>query len=186
MIAFPDDLPMVQLEGGRVVPFEQDWLNRNLTVAAAKAGYPNWWLAEHVAQSVTSYLKNQCEEEVLGIVRLSKAVRSVLQMIGYAEVADHFVPQAPPLEISLVQLAVRAGCGYELLFFDLLRREVEDMRARGVAHFRFAGLRECVKKIRATRSWAGGCNLLGDEIVAFLRMTLQSSESEEEVTFSVV
>ena len=65
MIALLDDLPLVRLADGTTAPFEHDWLLRALSTAARKAGYPQWWLAEHVAASVTEFLRTQSETTVL-------------------------------------------------------------------------------------------------------------------------
>jgi hypothetical protein len=65
MIALRDNLPLVQLENGQAVAFERTWLLRALAQAARKAGYHQWWLAEHVAESVTTYLRDQREMNVL-------------------------------------------------------------------------------------------------------------------------
>src|SRR5277367_1960448 len=103
MIALKDNLPLVRFDSGHVVAFERDWLLRSLSKAASKAGYQNWWLAEHVAESVTTYFMYH-EENVITVPRLAKSVQSVLQVIGYAEIADHFHPAPPPLRISLREI----------------------------------------------------------------------------------
>src|SRR4051812_35260082 len=122
MIALKDDLPLIQLDNGHSVNFDRAWLVRSLSRAAAKAGYQQWWLADHVAQSVTEYLRAQREENVLPVERLNAAVRSVLEVIGYPEVGQHFVSGRPKVRVSLVELARDAGSGYELAFFELLGR----------------------------------------------------------------
>src|SRR5258705_13652097 len=118
MIALKDGLPVIQLPNGQAVAFDREWLVRALAQAALRAGYGKWWLAEHVAESVTSYLRDQREITVLPVEQLTKAVQSVLQVIGYAEVGQHFVPAPHKMFISLVDLAREAGTGYELAFFE--------------------------------------------------------------------
>ena len=82
MIAFPNDLPLVRLEDGDCLAFERGWLVRSLVTAARKAGYPHWWLSEHVAQSVTEFLRTEHERPVVAATQLERAVQSVLQVIG--------------------------------------------------------------------------------------------------------
>src|ERR1700744_357315 len=127
MIALKDNLPVIQLPSGQVIAFECEWLVRSLVQAAARAGYAKWWLASHVAQSVTDYLQEQSELNVLPVEQLTNAVQSVLQVIGYAEVGQHFVPAAPRVQVSLVELAREAGTGYELVFFDKLGRRIQEL-----------------------------------------------------------
>ena len=56
MIAFADNLPLVRLAYQRAVKYERVWLERAVAEAAEGAGYLRWWLAPHVAESVTAYL----------------------------------------------------------------------------------------------------------------------------------
>ena len=135
MIAFHVYLPVIQLEDGQVVAFERDWLVRSLAQAAQRAGYRKWWLAEHVAESVTAFLREQEEVNVLPVSRLASTVQSVLQVIGYGEVAQHFAPVPPRVQVSLVALAREAGTGYELAFFDMLGRRIQELTQTQRAHF---------------------------------------------------
>src|SRR5580692_9978423 len=75
MIALKDNLPLVEFDSGHVVAFQRDWLLRSLSQAARKAGYQKWWLAEHVAESVTAYLMHN-DETVITVPRLAESVQS--------------------------------------------------------------------------------------------------------------
>ena len=79
MISLKDNLPVIQLPTGQVIAFECEWLVRSLVQAAARAGYNKWWLAAHVARSVTEYLHDQKDVNVLPVERLTNAVQSVDQ-----------------------------------------------------------------------------------------------------------
>jgi hypothetical protein len=183
MIALRDDLPLVQFEGGAVSAFDPVWLTRRLVHAAEKAGYPRWWLAEHVAASVSDYLRHRFTGNVLPAPRLTDAVHSVLQVIGYAEVARHFEPGPPPACVSLLSMAKKAGAGYELAFFELLGRDMQQLLATRATHFEMIDLEPCVKELRARKIWARDCQALRDEIVVFLRNQLASATHS--VTFFV-
>jgi len=183
MIAPRDEMPLVQFEGGEVSAFDPGWLTRRLVQAAEKAGYPQWWLAEHVAASVSNYLRYRYDENVLTAPRLADAVSSVLQVIGYGEVASHFEAGPPPARISLLELAKKAGSGYELAFFELLARSMQQLLATQVAYFELFDLEMCVKELRARKIWARDCHALREEIVTFLRDHL--SIAAHPVTFSV-
>ena len=185
MIAFHDYLPVIQLEDGQVVAFERDWLVRSLVQAAQRAGYRKWWLAEHVAESVTAFLREQEEVNVLPVARLASTVQSVLQVIGYGEVAQHFAPAPPRVQVSLVALAREAGTGYELAFFDMLGRRIQELTQTQRAHFEFFGLERCVKLLRARKTWSSGCESLRAEIVSFTREQTGIAAADREITFSV-
>jgi hypothetical protein len=183
MIAPRDEMPLVQFEGGEVSAFDPGWLTRRLVYAAAKAGYPQWWLAEHVAASVGNYLRYRYDGNVLTAPRLADAVNSVLQVIGYAEVATHFEPGPPPARISLLELAKKAGSGYELAFFELLSQGMRQLLATRAAHFELFDLELCVKELRSRKIWARDCQALREEIVVFLRARI--GQAGHPVTFSI-
>lgn len=183
MIALADGLPLVRFDSGEVSAFRRDWLLRSLARAAERAGYPKWWLAEHVAESVTVYLAEQWEENVVALPRLATAVRSILQVIGYAEIATHFVPGPPLAQVSLVDLAEEAGPGYELAFFHLLDRRLEERLGAGVNFIELLGLERAVKRLRAKKLWSRECSVLRDEVVAFARG--RTAEAGRDVTLSL-
>jgi hypothetical protein len=184
MIALRDEMPLVQFEGGELSAFDSTWLTRRLIHAAAKAGYPQWWLAEHVTASVANYLRYRYCGTVLTAPRLTDTVVSVLQVIGYAEVATHFDAGPPPARVSLLELANKAGSGYELAFFELLARTMQQLLAVRSCYFEFYDLELCVKELRARKIWARDCQALREEIVAFLRD--QVACATHSTTFSVV
>jgi hypothetical protein len=183
MIAPRDEMPLVLFEGGEVSAFDPGWLTRRLVHAAEKAGYPQWWLAEHVSASVSNYLRYRFMENVLTAPRLADAVHSALQVIGYAEVARHFDAGPPPVRISLLELAKKAGSGYELAFFELLGRGMLQLLTTRAAYFELYDLEPGVKELRARKVWARDCHALREEIVTFVRDQLAGSTHP--VTFSV-
>jgi hypothetical protein len=183
MIAPRDEMPLVQFDGGEITVFDSGWLIRRLVHAAEKAGYPQWWLAEHVAASVSNYLRYRFEGNMLTAPRLADAVQSALQVIGYAEVARHFEAGPPPARISLLELAKKAGTGYELAFFELLGRSMQQLLANRATYFELFDLELSVKELRARKIWARDCQALRTEIVSFLRDQLATATHA--VTFSV-
>jgi hypothetical protein len=183
VIAPRDEMPLVQFEGGEVAAFDAGWLTRRLVHAAEKAGYPQWWLAEHVAASVSNYLRYRYTGNLLTAPRLADTVSSVLQVIGYAEVASHFEAGPAPVRISLLELAKKAGSGYELAFFELLGQATRQLLVSRTAYFELFDLELCVKELRNRRVWSRDCQALRDEVVSFLRDQLAGSGHP--VTFSV-
>ncbi len=185
MIALKDDFPLVQFDEGRLVAFQTDWLVRSLRRAASRAGYQEWWLAEHVAESVTTYLLAGFEATTVGVERLSAAVRNILQVIGYAEVALHFVPDAPPAKLSLSEVANEAADGYELAFFEILGRRLQELVTPRTTHVELWGLEHCVKRLRSRKIWSRGCDSLREEIVAFVREHISAVNPSRSFILSV-
>jgi hypothetical protein len=185
MIAFRDDLPLIQLQNGNAVAFERNWLIRSLARAAEQAGYHQWWLAEHVAESVTAYLRQQSEITILPVDQMADAVRSALRVIGYGEVADSFQPGRPTMRISLVELARNASAGYELAFFEALGRSIHDILDNGCRDFELYGLDLCVRLLRGKKVWSRDCDSLRDEIIFFTREQTAAAAGANEVMFAL-
>lgn len=169
MIAFPDHLPMIQLSNGNSIAFDRDWLARALNVAAVRCGYTKWWLAPHVAASVHQWLETLESINVMPVAKLTRAVRAALQVIGYAEVGDRFEAAAPFSRISLVELAVKAGNGFELAFFESLDRRLREVMELGGTYCELHGLEPCVRVLRRKRTRSNRSRALKAEIVQFAR-----------------
>ncbi len=185
MIALADGLPLVRLDDGEVVPFERNWLLRALLSAAERAGYRKWWLAEHVAESVTAYLALQYEGTVVTVPGLTTAVQSALQVIGYGEVAPHVAPGTPAVRLSLVDLAEEAGTGYELLFFNRLGERVQTLINGGTTFLELVDLAPCVRQLRSRKVWSRDCHALQAEIVSFVRTQAQTTPTGEPLTVTL-
>jgi hypothetical protein len=185
MIALPNDLPLIRLANGDAIPFDPEWLMHSLARAARRAGLAQWWLAPHVTASVTEYLRADHGAPMIEATRLEQAVQAVLQVIGYAEVGQHFAVGRPVLAISLVDLAREAGAGYELAFFDLLGRRLTAALDSRTPHFQLTGLEHCVKLLRARKAWSRDCEMLQTEIVCFARQQTECIASALDVTFAL-
>lgn len=184
MIALKDNLPLMEFSNGHVVAFQREWLLRSLAQAAQKAGYQKWWLAEHVAESVTTYLRYN-DENVVTVPRLAKSVQSILQVIGYAEIANHFTPGPPLVRISLHELARAAGNGYELAFFDMLASRIRDLIDMHATWFELLDLERCVKHLRSKKIWSRDCDQLRSEIVSYVREQIAACKPGQEIAFSL-
>ncbi len=181
MIALRDNLPLVRFNDGHVMNFERGWLSTALVRAAETAGYKKWWLADHVTESIANYLQQDFDENVVSIFRLEKAVQSVLQVIGYADVAKYFQTMPPPIRISLVDIARDAGHGYELVFFELLRMRLRGVIASSTLQVELCDLHHCVKLLRSAKNWRRDCSGLMGEIVSFVRGEVDMSRRANEL-----
>jgi hypothetical protein len=169
VIALSNPLPLLRQPGGEHSAIRRDWLCFCLRRAAEKSGYAHWWLTEHVIASVVCYLAETYQKKVITSKYLHTVVFSVLQAIGYGDVAMHFQILDLPLELSLSELAREAGSGYELTFFRLLKQRIEPALLNGVSNFDFHGLHPCVRHLKSAKRWSRSCSQLRNEIVEFLR-----------------
>jgi len=185
MIALRDGLPLVEFSDGRTMGFQHRWLTFSLARAAESAGYRQWWLANHVTESVAQFFEREYSENVVTVRRLELTVRSVLEVIGYADVAVCFHALPPPEHVSLRQLATKAGEGYELAFFGLLRRALREVIASPAVLVEFFDLHGCVKILRRTKVWRRDCSDLMAEIVHFIRGEVAASQRTSELNIQL-
>jgi len=92
MVAFKEEFPYLRTNSGQLFEFSRDWLHAAITRAADEAGYPSWWLTDHVTESIAFYLHLRNDENVVAFNQLSQTVRYVLKAIGYKEIVPHFAP----------------------------------------------------------------------------------------------
>ena len=68
----------------------------------------------------------------------------MLRRIGCDAIADNLLPLAPPISLSVARAAREAGNGFELVFFQILQEEIDDLRderltsALALVHSRFS------------------------------------------------
>jgi hypothetical protein len=177
MVAFKEEFPYLRTDSGQLFEFNRDWLHAAITRAADEAGYPRWWLTDHVTESIAFYLRLRTDENVVAFSQLSQTVRYVLKVIGYKEIVPHFAPSPPPISISLLDIAYEAGTGYELAFFDLLEKRINTLVETGVDDLELCSLQSCVKHLRGVKAWTRACDALREEIVCFVREKLTSNGS---------
>src|SRR6266498_739485 len=175
MVAFKEEFPYLRTESGQLFEFNRNWLHAAITRAAHEAGYPSWWLTDHVTESIAFYLHLRNDENVVAFSQLSQTVRYVLKAIGYKEIVPHFAPSPPPISISLLDIAHHAGTGYELAFFDLLEKRINSLIEIGADNLQLCSLQSCVKHLRGVKTWTRACDALREEIVCFVRERLTAA-----------
>src|SRR6059058_2569563 len=140
MVAFKEEFPYLRTNSGQLFEFSRDWLHAAITRAADEAGYPSWWLTDHVTESIAFYLRLRNDESVVAFSQLSQTVRYVLKVIGYKEIIPHFAPAPPPITVPLIDIAREAGAAYELAFFDLLEKRIHGLIDMGVENVNLSAL----------------------------------------------
>jgi hypothetical protein len=185
VIALRNSLPLLRQNENGDSLIRHDWLCFCLCRAADKAGYSHWWLAEHVAASVMCYLETTYENNVITLAQLRDIVLSVLQVIGYAEVALCLDALHPSFEISLSALAKEAGPGYELAFFQLLKERIQPALSDRASNLDIYGLQSCVRHLQAVKTWSRSCSQLRNEIVDFLRAQLEGANLKTDFLLTI-
>jgi len=165
MVAFKEEFPYLRCESGQLFEFDQAWLRAEITRAADRAGYPSW----------------RNDEPVVPFSQLSQTVRYVLNVIGYKEIVPFFAPAPPPISFSLLEIALEAGAGYELAFFDGLEKRIAALLGAGADTLHLYGLQSCVKHLRGTKTWSRPCDALREEVVCFVRERLTAASGETQL-----
>jgi hypothetical protein len=178
MVAFKEEFPYLRCDSGQLFEFNRDWLHAAINRAADQAGYPSWWLTDHVTESIAFYLRLRNDENVVAFSQLAQTVQYVFKVIGYKEIIPYFTPAPPPISVSLLEIAHEAGTGYELAFFDLLEKRIGTLVETGVDNLQLCSLQPCVKHLRRTKVWTRACDSLREEVVCFIREKLTSTTVE--------
>jgi hypothetical protein len=167
MIALPAELPLIRVSRETLALCEPAWLNETLKTAAVAAQVPEW-LADDVCKGIESYLKHHFPGTVIDMPDLFARIKKTLGQLGLAEFAAQVSEAAPPVRISLPDLARRAGPGFELLFFELLKQRFRSAADGGARRLICYGLRSCVKQLATSSKWTHRCQRLEGEIMVFL------------------
>lgn len=175
MIALSNGLPVVKFSDGTARHFQRTWLHRSLLQSAKRAGYENWWLAEHVSSSVLNYFAAEYQSVTISSHHLDKMIRSTLESIGFADIATVFESCPPPARLSLTKVARDAGAGYELFFFGLLKTQLQHILRSSAEQIEIYDLKACVKALHGALYWKASCSILRDEIVEFIRTEIQTT-----------
>lgn len=168
MISLLSNRPVLQVGRHQVFEYDTAWLEAAIRRAATAAGCENFPFVHEIRQGIEQYLEFKCTLKLLPITELFDRMRRMLDKIGCDNIANKLEPLAPPLTVSLVHAAQEAGSGFELAFFNCLRRELDELRDLGAEEVRFTGLRECVSLLRGSERWDKQCDALFQEIRAFL------------------
>ena len=169
MIGFRDQMPLIVLRDRRVIAFDRGWLTRVLALAASRSGHREWALAPHVAESVHEWMRTLSDRPVMPAETFTRAVCEALKAIGCDEIGACFKDAAPFARISLLEIAQRAGNGYELAFFAALDSELREVMRAGGSYCELHGMGPCVKLLRRRTHWCSACEDLRTDIVAFAR-----------------
>ena len=171
MICLVGKLPVLQIGRHQVAVYGTDWIERSLARAAKSANRADFPFVNDIRDGVLHYLEHKCPWRLLPIEDLFVRLKRMLCRIGCEAIADPLGPLAPPIQLSAARAAREAGNGFELVFFQKLQEEIDDLRTRGGEEFHFTHIRESTLILRGTPSarWTPRCDRLHQEILAFLQ-----------------
>ena len=112
---------------------------------------------------------------------MPSALGKVLQGFGFDVVFDEDPRVHLHIEkTDLSKLATETtGQGFELFFFQQLRKEVRANLRRSPNIIQFNGLRDCVKQIVGAERWCSRCRRMHGQIVSYLRTCLDQDSRRD-------
>lgn len=168
MIALRDSMPLIATPTGQASSFDKLWIATSLRSAAKKAGYKRWSLASDITESVALYLQHEIEAFSVDVFELEKIVSDLLESLGYNDIASQFFLPDPPIKISLMDLAEKAGTNYELLFFKLLKKRLQEITQSNADRLKISDLEPCLYYL-THRTRVGRAKILREEIINCIR-----------------
>jgi hypothetical protein len=133
-------------------------------------------LVRHAAAAVLHYYRQELKRSHVSRAEFAAALEVVLHGFGLTHLSADLCQQqgqhAPAPAVSDLRQLV--GEGLELAFFPRLREELRRQLQPAPALVRFHGLRGCVLQLAGSRRWSRRCQSLRDQIVEFLRTSLQA------------
>ena len=129
---------------------------------------------QEVLKAVVHYFREEQEYPSVSVDQFSSALGKVLKGFGFDVVFDEDPGVNLRIEqTDLCKLASETpGQGFELFFFQQLRRRVRANLRQSPNIIQFNGLKDCVKQIVGAERWCSRCRRMHGQIVAYLRTCL--------------
>jgi len=129
---------------------------------------------QEVLKAVVHYFREDQSYSSVSVDQFSSALGKVLQGFGFDVVFD----EEPVVNLRIEQTDLcklaneTSDQGFELLFFQQLRKRVRANLRRSPNIIQFNGLRDCVKQLVGAERWCGRCRRMHGQIVTYLRTCL--------------
>jgi hypothetical protein len=175
VISLIGNRPVIQIGRHQVAQYGTDWLANALRRAASAADHQDFPFLDEIRDGVFHYLETKCPLRLLPAAELVDRVRRMLVQIGCRPIAEQLTPFAPPVVISLIEVARQAGNGFELLFFEALRAEICELRKNGAAAIHFHGHEQAILELTGAAKWNHRCATLLEELRQFLTRQLEAT-----------
>ena len=181
MILAREDIGWVESDDGILTPFDECRLVLSVQRAAAQAGHQEWWPAESIAAAIRLFLIESSEDRTILLGELASLIVEVLEMLGYAEIAQAYISRDQRTEIRLDELAAQSSAGFELQFFHQLDAALQAAADEGLSLVHVRGLRACVMRLRGAHRWGTSCRRFAEDIVDYVRERVSQKRPESAV-----
>ena len=168
MIQMQSDYLFFQTPTGEAVPCSAQKVTVELIGSVGGDLDPE--LVQHAAEAVLHYFKFALHRNSVSVAEFARALECVLDGLGLTVHSEDKPSVSSSIaELDLRHLACAAGKGYELVFFQGLRKAMRRQLSSSPRVLRFIGLRGCVKQLTGAHRWNGRCDRLHGQILSYLR-----------------
>ena len=147
-------------------------------------------LIHNVSAAVLHYFKVEQQRVSVSIPEFTAVLEKVLRGLGFDVVPNEMDLSQGQAAVSqptdLCAIASESGKGFELAFFEKLRKTTIEQLESSPDQIQFSGLRGCVKQLLGARRWSSRCEAMSDQIVAFIRSCFASYANDSSCALVVV
>lgn len=140
MIAFKNNLPLLQTGYCVISDYGVEWVEHVLQNAADRAGV-KLPFRDEIARAILLYLEQECPLRAVPLEYLFERVRRMLYEVGLPLIARNLQMQTPAVDIELDALAGQQDL--PLFFYTELGRKLAELRELGLNSYTFSGKKEC-------------------------------------------
>lgn len=169
MICIAGNMPVLQVGEHQISNYDTYWIRRAIENASIRANQPYFTFVDDVYDGIVYYLEHKCPLRLLAIESLYTRIRHTLKRIGCEAIANALEIECPPITISLERAAIEAGNGYELAFYQILQKEMIDLKTLGAREVFFSEMRESILILKQADYWDGDCDQLESDILLWLK-----------------
>ena len=184
MTQLKKDCLIFQTNCGQQIPCSAEWVS--LELIGDTADLVDQELIRHAAAAVLHYFKHELHRQFVTVAEFAAALERALRAVGLNIFAEADKACLRVLDSQLPELMKSAGENCELFFFPQLRQELKRQLGESPQIVRFNGLRPCVKQMAGADRWSRRCELLGDQIVDYLRTCCQTDTRSQGCTLVVL
>ena len=183
MIALQNDCLLFQLATGESVPCSAEMISVEIVGGQARDLDPE--VLRHAAASVFHYFKKELMRESVSVGDFAVALERVLRQLGLTLHENELATAREIVESDLRVIACQSAGSLELFFYPALRHELQSQLKQSPKVLRFRGLRGCVKQLTGAQRWSQRCDVLQEQIVAYLRECLSADRAQAQCALVV-
>ena len=176
MIALQNNCLLFQLATGESVPCSAEMISVEIVGGQDRELDPE--VLRHAAASVFHYFKNELRRESVSVGEFAVALERVLRQLGLTLHENEPETAREIVESDLRVIACQSAGSLELFFYPALRHEMQNQLKQSPKVLRFRGLRGCVKQLTGAQRWSQRCDVLQEQIVAYLRECLSADREQ--------